>query len=153
LALFFKVRVWIFAVPDLALEIKRHNAMPDAMQCKPPLPYTIFLIQCINTIHVPASLCAITHTDLLPPISCPISIPPFPSSSSHALLTQPHPPKQQYDRSKEPNPNFPPHTRLLRHSQHTIHSALDLVSRVFKLIVHLLGEGGGIADFVSDEMG
>jgi len=73
----------------------------------------------------------------------------FPSSQS----TQPHPPEQQDNRGKEPDPNLPPDPRLLRHPQHAIHSAFYLVSRVLKLVVHLLGEGGGVADFVADEVG
>lgn len=69
------------------------------------------------------------------------------------LLPQPHPPKQQYDRRKEPKPRLPPNTRLLRHAEHTIHSAPNLIPRVFKLIIHFLSEGGGVADFVADKMG
>jgi hypothetical protein len=68
-------------------------------------------------------------------------------------LAQPDPPKQQYDRREETNPHFPPHTRTLCHPQHPVHRASQLQSRVLKLIVHLLGEGGRVADFVTNEVG
>jgi hypothetical protein len=68
------------------------------------------------------------------------------------LSSQPNPPKQQYNHSEKPHPSLPPYTRLLCHSQHAIHSPLDLIPRVFKLVVHFVGQGGGIADFVADEI-
>jgi hypothetical protein len=78
---------------------------------------------------------------------------PFPSSSSQPpQSTQPHPPKEQNNRRKKPNPNLPPDARLLRHPQHAIHSALNFMSRILKLVVHLLSKGSGVADFVADEV-
>jgi hypothetical protein len=77
---------------------------------------------------------------------------PEPIPSFAFSLAQPHPPKQQYNNREEPDPNLPPNPRLLRHAQHAIHSAFYLVSRVFELVVHLLGEGGRVADFVADEV-
>jgi hypothetical protein len=68
------------------------------------------------------------------------------------VSAQPHPPKQQYNSGKEPHPNLPTNPRLLRHTQHAIHCALYLVSRVFELVIHLLGEGGRVANFVADQM-
>lgn len=68
------------------------------------------------------------------------------------LLLQPNPPKQQYYRREEADPDFPPDARLLGHPQHPVHRASELESRVLKLIVHFLSEGGGVADFVADEV-
>lgn len=64
----------------------------------------------------------------------------------------PHPPKQQHEGDEERNPGFPPDTRLLGHAKHPIHGASDLVPTVLELVVHFLGEGGGVTDFVADEV-
>jgi len=67
-------------------------------------------------------------------------------------LTQPNPPKQQYNRRKEAQPNLPPDTRLLRHPQHASHGTPEAIPRVLELVVHFLSEGCGVADFVADEV-
>jgi hypothetical protein len=72
--------------------------------------------------------------------------------STHASLPQPYPPKQQYDGSKEAQPRLPPHTRTLSHPQHAVHRALEAISRVLKLIVHLLSQRGRVTDFVANKV-
>jgi hypothetical protein len=67
-------------------------------------------------------------------------------------LSQPNPPKQQYDRCKEAQPRLPPDARLLRHPQHAIHRTLQFIPRVLKLIVHLFREGRRIANLVPDQV-
>lgn len=67
-------------------------------------------------------------------------------------FAQPHPPKQQYHSSEEPQPRLPPHPRLLRHPQHPIHCTPKPIPRILKLVVHFLREGGRVADFVADEV-
>jgi hypothetical protein len=67
-------------------------------------------------------------------------------------LSQPNPPKQQYNRRKEAQPRLPPNARLLRHPQHAIHGALQFIPRVLKLIIHLLREGRRIANLVANKV-
>ena len=69
------------------------------------------------------------------------------------LNSQPHPPKQHDNRRKEPQPHPPPHARLLRHPQHAIHGAPDLIPAALELVVHSLRKACGVADFVADEVG
>jgi hypothetical protein len=76
---------------------------------------------------------------------------PYPFCPSTSL-PQPNPPKQQYDGSKEAQPSLPPNTRLLSHPQHAVHRALETDPRIFKLIVHLLCQGGRVADFVANKV-
>lgn len=73
-------------------------------------------------------------------------------SHNRAFLPQPYPPKEQYDHRKEPHPDLPTNARLLGHAQHASHSPLDLIPRVLKLIVHLLCQGGRIADLVANKV-
>ena len=68
------------------------------------------------------------------------------------LLAQPHPPEQQHQRCKKRNPCLPPNTRLLRHGQHPVHCASDLIPAILELVVHFLRQGCRVADFVADEV-
>lgn len=67
-------------------------------------------------------------------------------------LPEPHPPEQQDQRSEKSKPCFPPNARLLRHAEHPVHRAFNLVPAVLKLIVHLLRKRRRVANFVADEV-
>ncbi len=76
--------------------------------------------------------------------------------ANHNLIVsskQPNIPKQQYHHDKKPQPNPPPNTRPLRHTQHAIHRAPQPDARVVEAVVHLVGQGGGVTDFVADGEG
>jgi hypothetical protein len=111
-------------------------------------------------VHVPPSSdleCAKTPRQMqcqcsLYTVSCHPPRAIYPPHYLNLSLTQPNPPKQQNNRRKEAQPNLPPHARLLRHPQHAIHGALEPIPRVLELVVHFLGEGGRVADFVADEV-
>jgi hypothetical protein len=66
---------------------------------------------------------------------------------------QPNIPEQSNDKGKEDEPHLPTHTRTLRHTQHTIHRTLELITRIRELIIHLLRQRSRIADFVADAQG
>jgi hypothetical protein len=65
-------------------------------------------------------------------------------------LEQPDIPEQSNDKGKEDEPHLPTHTRTLCHTQHTVHSTLELITRIRELIIHLLRQRSRIADFVAN---
>ena len=66
---------------------------------------------------------------------------------------QPHIPKQNRHCREKYNPHPPPHPRSFRHPEHTIHRSPQADARIVKGIIHGVGEGGGVADFVADGQG
>jgi hypothetical protein len=68
-------------------------------------------------------------------------------------LEQPDIPEQSTDKGKEEQPHLPTHTRTLRHTQHTIHRTLKLITRIGELIIHLFRQCSRIADFVANAQG
>ena len=87
------------------------------------------------------------HTKRLIPAF--FSLPPNPPNPN---LKQPNPPKQHPDREKEPKPNPPPHSRLLRHPHHPPHRAPHPRARALKLLIHLLGQGGRVPDLDANRL-
>lgn len=92
---------------------------PGHTQCKTvfsnALPFHALDIQRKSAIH--------THTLSLSLDSSVTSTAPHIKAIPSA---QPHPPKQHNDSREKRHPRLPPNARLLRHTQHTIHSALEL---------------------------
>lgn len=66
---------------------------------------------------------------------------------------QPHPSKQAPHRNEEAEPHFPPNSCLLSHSEHSPHGTLQSHSRIVETVVHLVCEGGRIADLIPDGNG
>ena len=65
-------------------------------------------------------------------------------------LEQPDVPEQSNDKGKEDEPHLPTHTGTLRHTQHTVHGALELITRIRELIIHLFRQRSRIADFIAN---
>lgn len=65
-------------------------------------------------------------------------------------LEQPHIPEQEDDGSEEGQPDLPADASALSHAEHAIHCAAQTRTGAIERVVHLLGECGRIADFVSD---
>lgn len=66
------------------------------------------------------------------------------------VLKQPNISENQPHRHEKPNPDFPPHARLLSHPQHAVHSPSQPHACVVKRVVHVVSEGGRGADLVAD---
>jgi hypothetical protein len=63
---------------------------------------------------------------------------------------QPDIPEQSNDKRKEDQPHLPSHTSLLCHAQHTIHSTLELITRIRELIIHLFRQRSRVANLVAN---
>ena len=68
-------------------------------------------------------------------------------------LEQPDIPEQGGDKGKEDEPHLPSNTRTLCHAQHTVHSPLELITRIRELVIHLFRQSCRVADFVADAEG
>lgn len=81
--------------------------------------------------------------------------PPFPTSRypKTSYLEQPDVPEQDDDGGEKGQPDLPADASALSHAKHAIHCAAQTHAGAVERVVHLLGESGRIADFVSDGRG
>ena len=64
-------------------------------------------------------------------------------------LKHPNIPKEQEHNSNKGEPDPPADTRAAGHAQHPVHRRSQADARAFERVVHLLGQGGRVADLVS----
>ena len=88
-------------------------------------------------------------TPLFPPFKFPPMRHPPPRVDWESSK-QPNVSKNQPHRDEKPEPNLPPHARLLRHPQHAVHRPPQPHARVVERVVHGVREGGRGADLVAD---
>lgn len=66
------------------------------------------------------------------------------------VLEQPDVYEEHGDSKEEEQPPLPADAAALGHDEHAVHGSSEAHARRVKGVVHLLGEGGGFADFVAD---
>lgn len=96
-----------------------HAILPNALL----MPYTeqcshLLIVNFFPSTHRPKCATMIVRPITLPSTAQSASTPP-PRSE------QPNISKKHDNRRKEPQPHLPPHARLLRHTQHAVHSPLE----------------------------
>ena len=71
-------------------------------------------------------------------------------TTSEDRLEEPDVGEQEDDGDEEAEPHPPAHAGALGHEQHAVHGAAQPETGLVERVIHLLGEGGRVADFVSD---
>ena len=66
---------------------------------------------------------------------------------------QPHIPKQEHHHPQKAKPDPPADTGALGHEEHAVHGGAEAEAGALERVVHLLGQGGGVADLVADGEG